>query len=720
MRLPIRGMLAACLVVLSQLEGHTQNQAVPRAGSAGPQNILFIMLDDVGKDQLAIFNPSAGTAALTPNINAIAAAGVKFTHLDTMPECSPSRAAFFTGRSPLRTGVTAAILDQDLAAAQVSPSETTTPRVLATAGYRSALIGKYHLGGPENNPAGNGAPLALGWDYFDGNLRGGPPSIDVSLGGQYTRDTKKYSCGFPTGAARGAVWFPSSSGQAQCDDNRGAGYTGQQGVALGGIAALDADGELAPTCNKAAGAAPDFTTANGYYVWPKAVADSGGLQTLRSRRYMTTDQTDAAVAWIRAQSTGRVLHHWMATVSYNAIHTPYQQPPLDLYPPGFVWPANIPENCTDPASQRVLSDLMLAAMDRDIGRLLVSVGLAQRDASGGLLYEPETTNTMVVIVGDNGTLSTSVKSPYDASRSKGTAYETGVTAPMIVSGPLVAGRGRSVEHMVNAVDLFQLFGEIARVDVRRVVPPSHALDAEPVLAYLTNPNQPAARRYNFTQIGNGLKPPSVKQWPCVQHVGSINIANDILFTSAGPCVDLGATWFGPTVDQPIPIYPTACDIKDARLYSNLLITPTRVWALRNNRYKLVKVDRPSCDRGLGEFEFYDLSPNPPSNPIGLDLATAELLTNGQPTFLGPEQMTNFTDLKARLQGLLDSELVCYGDGNLDKHVDAADLAGVTRYSGQPSVFDFNQDGVTNNDDAMCVSRNFGNDCSLRGPGTPCR
>ena len=63
------------------------------------------------------------------------------------------------------------------------------------------------------------------------------------------------------------------------------------------------------------------------------------------------------------------------------------------------------------------------------------------------------------------------------------------------------------------------------------------------------------------------------------------------------------TWFGPTPSQPEPAYPTSCDIKDARLFSNLMITPTRVWAVRNARYKLVKVERPVCDRSLGEFEF---------------------------------------------------------------------------------------------------------------------
>ncbi|MDQ3313191.1 MAG: sulfatase-like hydrolase/transferase [Verrucomicrobiota bacterium] len=106
---------------------------------------------------------------------------MKFTNLWTMPECSPSRACFFTGRYPLRTGVTAALLPEDLPRAQVSPYEETIPRVLAHAGYTSALIGKYHLGGPENNPAGMAAPAQLGWDFFNGiSLRLHPRSIPRS------------------------------------------------------------------------------------------------------------------------------------------------------------------------------------------------------------------------------------------------------------------------------------------------------------------------------------------------------------------------------------------------------------------------------------------------------------------------------------------------------------------------------------------------------------
>ncbi len=700
------------LVMLAGSHLYGQTTTLPNSRP----NILFIILDDVGKDLLTTFNPAATTSALTPVLNALVGKGLKFMNFYTMPECSPSRAAFFTGRYGFRTGVNAAVLNLDLPGAQVSPYEMTTPKVLATGGYRSAMFGKYHLGGPENNPDGNGAPVALGWDLFNGNMRGGPAGADVTIGGQYTKDRTKYSCGFPTGAAKGVAWFLGSDNTARCDDNQGAGYTGQQAVTKEGIPALDSKGEFAANC-RVAGDAPDFTIPNAYYVWPQVIATSSQAQSARSRQYMTAAQTDAAIDWINAQTKGPDRPRpWMATVSYNAIHTPLQQPPTDLYPPGFVWPANVPEDCSSSAAQRILSQLMLASVDKEIGRLLVSTGLAQLDR-GQFTYTPQAGNTMIVVVGDNGSFLSTVLAPYDPLRSKGTPYETGVTAPLIVAGPLVENPGRTVNQMVNAVDLFQFFGEMAGVSVRNVVPHSHQLDSISMMPYLTGANQTSLREYNFTHLGSGLKPASVKLWPCVVSFGSVNIATDILFTSQSVCEDNAGKWFGPTTAQPTPQYPTSCSIQAAGLYKSLTISPERVWALRNAKYKLVKVDRPSCEAALGQYELYDLTPTQ-ANPAGLDLSTTNLLTNGQPVNLTSEQMTNFIQLTTEMEALLASEPACPGDGNLDKRVDVNDLLGLFRYLGQPSVFDFNVDGVTDLSDVQMVLTNFGNRCTQRGGGRP--
>ena len=114
-------------------------------------NILFFVLDDVGIDQMSVFGYGGATAPRMPNVEAIANAGVRFRNFWTMPECSPSRALMFEGRFPLRTNVYDAILSVDLANSQVSPYETTTPKLLKQAGYINGLFGTFHLTGSNVN-----------------------------------------------------------------------------------------------------------------------------------------------------------------------------------------------------------------------------------------------------------------------------------------------------------------------------------------------------------------------------------------------------------------------------------------------------------------------------------------------------------------------------------------------------------------------------------------
>ncbi len=84
------------------------------AAAASKPNIVFVILDDVGIDQMKLFGFGGVKPASTPNMNLLAAHGVKFTNVWAMPECSPSRAAFFTGRYPIRTGVVSAIVNNHL------------------------------------------------------------------------------------------------------------------------------------------------------------------------------------------------------------------------------------------------------------------------------------------------------------------------------------------------------------------------------------------------------------------------------------------------------------------------------------------------------------------------------------------------------------------------------------------------------------------------------
>jgi hypothetical protein len=199
---------------------------VLRAAAAQQRpNILFVIMDDLGIDQLRTFGYGGVTPPSTPVLDLVAQHGVRFRNVWAMPECSPSRAMFFEGRYPLRTNILTAILSTDLANSQVSPFEMTTPKVLQTANYKSALFGKYHLAGPNNNPYGNGTPTnANGFDYFDGFLEGAPHPIDTTAGGVNVTDNTNpqfpqgpYSCGFVPnqrdgGSDRGACYFADDRG----------------------------------------------------------------------------------------------------------------------------------------------------------------------------------------------------------------------------------------------------------------------------------------------------------------------------------------------------------------------------------------------------------------------------------------------------------------------------------------------------------------------------
>lgn len=127
-------------------------------------NIIFLMADDMGYGDLSCFGSKSNR---TPNLDRIAAEGIRFTQAYAAgPLCTPSRTAFMTGRYPARTPVgIKEPLDwtKEDSLTGLSPDFPTLPALLKTAGYRTALIGKWHLGFV---PAFS--PQANGFDYFFG------------------------------------------------------------------------------------------------------------------------------------------------------------------------------------------------------------------------------------------------------------------------------------------------------------------------------------------------------------------------------------------------------------------------------------------------------------------------------------------------------------------------------------------------------------------------
>jgi arylsulfatase A len=151
----LRGLGAAALA-----SSYMSAAQAPSASGTTP-NIVFILCDDLGYGDLECY----GSRIHTPNLNRLAWEGVRFTNFSSAdPVCSPSRAALLTGRYPTRVGVPLVLFPQDKGG--LSLDETTLANVLKARNYRTACVGKWHLGRPnEYMPTSRGFDEYLGIPY---------------------------------------------------------------------------------------------------------------------------------------------------------------------------------------------------------------------------------------------------------------------------------------------------------------------------------------------------------------------------------------------------------------------------------------------------------------------------------------------------------------------------------------------------------------------------
>jgi arylsulfatase A-like enzyme len=165
-----RREFVASAVAASALAGVSPKARGTRKASR--PNVLYVMADDLGWGDLSCYGRPDYK---TPNLDRLAAEGVRFTQAySASPVCTPTRCAFVTGRYPARTRVG---LEEPLAWRKqlvdnkldigLEPAHPTVASLLKAAGYRTALVGKWHLGYLPKY-----GPVKSGFEEFFGIMSG--------------------------------------------------------------------------------------------------------------------------------------------------------------------------------------------------------------------------------------------------------------------------------------------------------------------------------------------------------------------------------------------------------------------------------------------------------------------------------------------------------------------------------------------------------------------
>ncbi|NNE73968.1 MAG: arylsulfatase [Acidimicrobiales bacterium] len=163
-------------------ESEPDFEVAPHPGEDAP-NVVVVLLDDLGFSQFGCY----GSDIATPNVDALAAAGLRYTNFHVTPLCSPTRAALLTGRNHHTVGMRAVSnfnTGFPHMTGHISNHAATVAEVLHDEGYATFAIGKWHLAPMEQCSAAGPFdqwPLQRGFDRFYGFLDGETDQFSPSL-----------------------------------------------------------------------------------------------------------------------------------------------------------------------------------------------------------------------------------------------------------------------------------------------------------------------------------------------------------------------------------------------------------------------------------------------------------------------------------------------------------------------------------------------------------
>ncbi len=227
-----------------------------------------------------------------------------------------------------------------------------------------------------------------------------------------------------------------------------------------------------------------------YDDWPQKVVngESFGNVLKGYANYATTDNLSDATNWISAQGT----NSWFLWLAFNACHEPLHLPPADLHTN-----STLTGDQTDiDANPRPYYEAMAQSLDTSMARLLTFLG-------------PQTNQTTIIFLGDNGTPSKNIQPPYSTNQCKGTLYEGGIRVPLIVAGPKVTSPNRWTDALVSTVDLYATILELAGVNLTSTLPTNLLFDSHSFLPVITNAAYPPSERFLLAENFNATIPDEV-------------------------------------------------------------------------------------------------------------------------------------------------------------------------------------------------------------------
>lgn len=141
--------------------------SVARSADARP-NLILIMADDLGYETIGA---NGGTSYRTPELDRLAATGVRFEHCYSQPLCTPTRVQLMTGRYNVRNYIRFGLLD---------PREKTFANFLRDAGYATCIVGKWQLDGDAEQPKRFGFDEYCLWQHTRRGPRYANPGLEIN------------------------------------------------------------------------------------------------------------------------------------------------------------------------------------------------------------------------------------------------------------------------------------------------------------------------------------------------------------------------------------------------------------------------------------------------------------------------------------------------------------------------------------------------------------